>query len=227
VYEHEAVAGVLARCFFVEAREDIPLHFPDDPPAHPSRRFHRISEEECWEQLRVTANTSAPGDSGIGWSLLKRAWGTIKELLTFIFNRCLCLGVHPTRWKHAVVVVIPKPDKPDYSHAKAHRPISLLEAMSKLLKKVIAKRMQHNIVAHELIPTSQFGGRMHSSCLDAGLTLIHDVQRAHQQGLKCSILLFDIKGFFDHVNHDRMVAILERHGYPQELTQWVASFLWN
>jgi hypothetical protein len=24
-----------------------------------------------------------------------------------------------------------------------------------------------------------------------------------------------------------MVAILERHGYPQELTQWVASFLWN
>ena len=56
----------------------------------------------------------------------------------------------------------------------------------------VAKRMQHDIVAHELIPTTQFGRRLHSSCLDAGITLIHDVQTAHAVGLKVGILLFDI-----------------------------------
>ena len=70
--------------------------------------------------------------------------------------------------------MIPKPDKPDYSRVKAHRPISLLENMSKLMEKAVAKRLQHDIVTHELIPTQQFGGRSHSSCLDAGFTLIHD-----------------------------------------------------
>jgi hypothetical protein len=219
------MTGVLAWRFFVEARVDIPLLFADDPPGKPTRQFHAISEEECWEQLRITSNTSAPGDSGVGWSLLKRGWGTIKEVLTLIFNRCLELGVHPTHWKHAVVVVIPKPGKMDYSYAKAHRPISLLECMSKLLEKIVAKPFQHDIVKYDLIPTSQFGGRMHSSCLDAGLSLLHNVQWAHQLGLKCGILLFDVKGFFDHVNHDRMIVILKRQGYPPEITVWVASFL--
>jgi hypothetical protein len=59
--------------------------------------------------------------------------------------------------------------------AKAHRPISLLETMSKLLEKVVAQHMQHDIVSEELIPTTQFGRQKHSSCLDVGLTLLHDI----------------------------------------------------
>ena len=85
--------------------------------------------------------------------------------------------------------------------------------------------MQHDIVAHELIPTNQFGGRMHSSCLDAGITLIHDVQTAHAAGLKASILLFDIRGFFDNVNHNRLAAILDNLRYTLELVRWTRSFL--
>jgi hypothetical protein len=123
------------------------------------------------------------------------------ELLTNIFTACISLQYHPTRWKEAVVVVIPKPGKTDYSQAKAHRPISLLETMSKLMEKAIAKHFQHDIVKHELIPTNQFGGRTHSSCLDAGLSLIHDIQTAHANNLKTGILLFDVKGFFDNMNH--------------------------
>jgi hypothetical protein len=97
--------------------------------------------------------------------------------------------------------------------------------MSKLLEKAVAKRMQHDIVKYELIHTSQFGGHTYSSCLDAGLALIHDVQDAHQRGLKVGILLFDVRGFFDNVNHGHMTAILENLGYPPELVRWSAAFL--
>jgi hypothetical protein len=97
--------------------------------------------------------------------------------------------------------------------------------MSKLLEKAVAKRMQHDIVAHKLIHTNQFGGRAHSSCLDMGLTLLHDVQSVHRAGFKVGILLFDVRGFFDNVNHNRMMAILENSGYPPELVQWAESFL--
>jgi retron-type reverse transcriptase len=97
--------------------------------------------------------------------------------------------------------------------------------MSKLLEKAVAKRMQHDIVKHELIHANQFGGRAHSSCLDAGLALIHDVQDAHRRGLKVGILLFDVRGFFDNVNHGRMTAVLENLGYPPELVRWSEAFL--
>jgi hypothetical protein len=177
--------------------------------------------------LKAAANKSALGGSGIGWDLMKKGWSHMSELLTNIYNACITTGHHPARWKEATVVVIPKADKPDYLAAKAYRPISLLENLSKLLEKAVAKHFQHDIVTHELIPTNQFGGRTHSSCLDAGLTLIHDVQTAHANGLKVGILLFDVRGFFDNVNHARLVALIKNMGFSNDLSRWMASFLAN
>jgi hypothetical protein len=225
VYDHEEMASLLSARFFAEEGAHIPTSFHDDPPPLPPRPFHPFTEVELEPLLRATTNKSAPGSSGIGWNLLKKGWGATKDHLVEVYNAYLLLGHHPAQWKEAKVVAIPKPDKPDYSLPKAHRPISLLETMSKLLEKAIAKRMQHDIVAHELIHTNQFGGCAHSSCLDVGLTLLHDVQSAHRAGLKAGILLFDIRGFFDNINHSRMTAILENSGYPPELVRWSAAFL--
>ena len=66
---------------------------------------------------------------------------------------------------------------------------------------------------------------MHSSCLDAALTLIHDVQGAHAAGLKAGMLLFDVKGFFDYINHARMVAILKQLGFNRLIVNWTRHFL--
>jgi hypothetical protein len=227
IHEHEELASLLSERFFAEEAEPIPTRFHDDPEPRQARPYEAFTESELDLLLRQTANKSAPGTSGIGWFLLKRGWEAVKDHLIAIYNACFALGHHPARWREAKVVVIPKPDKPDYSLPKAHRPISLLETMSKLLEKAVAKRMQHDIVKYELIQANQFGGRAHSSCLDAGLALLHDVQEAHHRGLKCGILLFDVCGFFDNVNHGRMTAILENLGYSPELVQWSEAFLKN
>jgi hypothetical protein len=225
VYDHEGIASLLSARFFAEEGTPIPTTFEDDPAPRATRTFLPFGESELFSLLRTTANKSAPGSSGIGWSLLKKGWGAVKDHLLLVYNACLTLGHHPPRWKEAKVMAIPKPDKADYSLPKAHHPISLLETMSKLLEKAVAKRMQHDIVKHELILANQFGGRAHSSCLDAGLALIHDVQDAHRRGLKVGILLFDVRGFFDNVNHGRMTAILENLGYPPKLVRWSEAFL--
>ena len=124
-----------------------------------------------------------------------------------------------------MVVIIPKPNKSDYLSAKSRHPISLLEMMSKLLEKAIAKQFQHEIVEHNLVPTIQFGGQSHSSCLDTGLTLLHDIQVAHTAGLKAGMVLFNVKGFFNSVNHDRMVGILHYLGFSPHIVRWAEDFL--
>jgi hypothetical protein len=225
VYDHEGMASLLSARFFTEEGSPIPTSFNDDPLPQDVQPFTPFGESKLLSLLRAMANKSAPGSSGIGWSMLKKGWEAVKDHLILSYNSCLFLGHHLARWREAKVVAIPKPDKADYSLPKAHRPISLLETMSKLLEKAIAKCMQHNIVKYELIHANQFGGRAHSSCLDTGLALIHNVQDAHRRGLKVGILLFDIRGFFNNVNHGRMMAILENLGYPPELVRWSAVFL--
>jgi hypothetical protein len=205
------------RGFFAREGEPIPTHFEDDLAPCPTWSFELFGEAEMASLLKVMVNKLVPGLLGIGWSLLKKGWDMVKDHLITIFNACLYLGHHPVHWKEAKVVAIPKQDKPDYLLPKAHQPISLLKTMSKLLEKVVAKHVQHNIVIHKLIHMNQFGGHAHSSCLDAGLTLLHNIQMAYKAGLKVGILLFNMRGFFNNINHRRMTAILENLGYPPEL----------
>ena len=131
----------------------------------------------------------------------------------------------PSIWKEAVICIIPKPNRADYTLAKNFRPISLLECMGKLLEKVVAKLIYRDLTNHDLVATTQFGGQNASSTLDAGLALLHDIQAAHQSGLRTGILLFDIQGFFDNINHDRLTRIFADLGFAPELVSWCKSFL--
>ena len=224
-FEHEEVADLLAQRFFTTDPGDVPLMQHDDPPARPIRPFPLITGREVRKCLDGTNNSSAPGESGISWEILKMAWPVIEDHFVTLANACTNIGHHPTEWRKALVVVIPKPGKDDYSQAKSYRPISLLETLSKLIEKVMLKRFLYDIDKYSLIPTTQFGTRAFSCTMDAGITLLHDVEHALRNGQKCAALLFDIKGFFDNVHKDRMAATIGNLGYSDGVKAWALSFL--
>src|SRR6266852_2055496 len=124
-----------------------------------------------------------------------------------------------------MIAVVPKPDKSDYSLPKSYRPVALLECLDKLLEKVITQRILHNVGAHNLVPTNQFGARPHSSTIHAGLALTHDIATVHAKGSCCGSLLLDIQGFFDNINHDRLIHTFRILGFAQKICQWLTSFL--
>ena len=124
-----------------------------------------------------------------------------------------------------MVVVIPKPNQVDHFAAKNYRPISLLESILKLLEKAVSKCLMYTINHHHLIPTTQFSTRAFSSTLDTGLALLHDAQTVLCKGEKGTMLMFDIKGFFNNVKWDRLHAVMDNMGFPKELVEWTNSFL--
>jgi hypothetical protein len=131
-------AALFKAWFFPEDPKPVSPVQMTDPLPHLPRTWDPISPEEITLALSTASNSSALGISGIGYKILKWAHSTYPDALTLFFNLCLDSGTHP--WKHAKVVVINKPDKPNYSLPKAYHPISLLEYMGKLLEKVVAKR---------------------------------------------------------------------------------------
>jgi len=127
----------------------------DDPPPLNTRTWANITVEEITEALRTSSTKSTPGPSGIGYTILKWAHAARPEALTIIFNLCLETSKHP--WNEATIVVLNKPQKPDYSVAKAYRPISLLECTGKVLEKIVANRINADILNHDILPPTQFG----------------------------------------------------------------------
>ena len=61
--------------------------------------------------------------------------------------------------------------------------------------------------------------------LNAGLTLLHNIQSAHQSKFKTGILLFDIQGYFNNINHECLIKIFMDLGFAPELVKWCRSFL--
>ena len=114
-----------------------------------------ISSDEVTQALRTTSNKSAPRLSGFGYKLLKWAHATRPDYLPFLFNLCLDSGTHP--WKMATIVMVNKPQKPNYSVPKAYHPIALMECTGKLLEKIVTKCLNADIQAFNLLPMSQFG----------------------------------------------------------------------
>jgi hypothetical protein len=100
-FDHDTMSSVFANWFFARDLGDIPLSFPDDPPSRPARPFAPITADEAFALLSCTGNASSPGDSGVGWALLKKGWGPASEALTAVFNTCIALEHHPAIWKNA------------------------------------------------------------------------------------------------------------------------------
>jgi Reverse transcriptase (RNA-dependent DNA polymerase) len=91
-------------------------------------------------------------------------------------------------------------------------PIALLKCLGKLLEKVVAKWIIHNVMSLNLIPTTQFGAHPFSSTIDASLCLTNNIETTHSFGSVCGTLLFNIQGFFDNVNHTHLTSLVHALG---------------
>ena len=119
------------------------------------------------------------------------------------------------------MVVLNKPNKPDYSQAKAYRPISLLECTGKLMEKIITKRVNHDIAAANLLSISQFGLHPHYTAVDAVTTLVHRIQATHATGHTATLLLFDISRFFNNMNPEWVAQIFWIKGFLGYTCEWI------
>ena len=155
-FEPEEMARILAERFFVQDPGDVTVSQCNDPQQTPTCQFKPFMAKELTSLLMNASSNSAPGTSVISWQILKLAWMVIKDHAITIANACIQIGHHPQQWCHILVVVIPKPDRLDYSHAKNYRPISLIKCLSNLVEKGMSKRFLYDIDKHKLVPTTQF-----------------------------------------------------------------------
>ena len=193
----------------------------------PVREWASFSALELMEALAACSSLSSPGPDHVTWVHLKKIVAEPQCLNVFIklANACLTVGCWPKHFKESISVIIPKPGKPSYSAPKAFRPIALLNTLGKLIEKMLSNRIQHDMIAYDIVDPNQFGGIRQRSTKDAGLYLTHLVRTGWARGLKTSVIAFDIAQFFPSINHDALMAILRKQGFPPLVVNFFASYL--
>lgn len=184
------------------------------------------SVNEVRDQIRTIKIRKAPGPDGMKNIIIKNLSLIAINYFTTLIHAMFSIGYFPNSWKCAKVIAIPKPGK-DNSIPNNNRPISLLSGLSKLVEKLLAKRLKDELAYRKILPDYQFGFRQKMSTGHAIMNLKKDASIALSKRQSTSIVLLDIEKAFDTVWHNGLLLKLIRIGLPYWMIKFIQSYITN
>jgi hypothetical protein len=151
----------------------------------------------------------SPGSDLITAEVARKLPNKAITQLTHIFNAILRLSYIPLQWKFSIIIMFPKPNKPTDNPA-SYRPISLLPFFSKLLEKLILKRIYPIITENKIIPNSQFGFREKHSTIHQIHRLADAIACSLEKKQYTSAVFLDVSQAFDKVWHPGLLYKLKK-----------------
>jgi hypothetical protein len=193
-------------------------------PQRPAVPMPRLTIEEVERRIFAAKPWKAPGDDGLPAMVWKQIWPAVKDRVLLLFQTSLDDGELPAQWRNAKIIPLKKPNKGDYTAAKAWRPISLLSTLGKALESVVAERISHAVETFGLLPTNHFGARKKRSTEQALLLLQEHIYKAWRSRKVLSLASFDVKGAYNGVYKERLLQRLTARGIPPALVRWIDAF---
>uniref|UniRef100_A0A2S2PH29 Putative RNA-directed DNA polymerase n=1 Tax=Schizaphis graminum TaxID=13262 RepID=A0A2S2PH29_SCHGA len=182
------------------------------------------SPSEVKNIISKLRNNKSPGHDLITNTITKKLPKKAILLLTYIYNGILRLSYIPSTWKYSVIILIHKPGKPP-NIPSSYRPISLLPTFSKILEKIIIKRIYSILNGKNIIPNAQFGFRSNHSSLHQIHRIVDNIASSLEQKNFCSGVFLDVAQAFDRIWHEGLLYKLLFLPTPLYLT--LKSFLTN
>ena len=136
--------------------------------------------------------------------MVKKLVYSIRISLITIFNKSFELGIYPDLFKVAKVIPLHKNGAKDNSDN--YRPILLLPVLSKVLEKLMFKRMTGFVNKENLLNMKQFGFREEHSTQNTITTLVSDVLDGFKSKLFTLALFIDLRKAFDTIEHEVLLS---------------------
>ncbi len=147
--------------------------------------------------------------------------------LNFIISCCFKLSYFPDTWKKAQVIAIHKPGK-NPSFASSYRPISLLSSLSKVLERVLLKRILEHVNKHNIIPEEQHGFKSKKSTTHQLVRIINHIKNSFKINQQSTgMVLLDVEKAFDRVWHSGLLYKLIKFKFPPYIIKISKSIISN
>ena len=172
--------------------------------------LRQTTEKEIRTLIFQLPNESSSGHDQISNKLLKGIGEPISYPLTIVFNQSITQGIFPDIMKLADVTPLYKGKEKD--EVINYQPISLLMTLSKILKKIIYKRVYNYLDKNNILYESQYGFRNKCSCEQAITELLDHILQAKESNHFSASVFLDLSKAFDTLNHDVLLKKLDRYG---------------
>ena len=156
------------------------------------------------ESILVNLKTErSVGWDGISTKILKNSKYMIIPPLTHIINLSISNGIFPSVFKISIIHPIHKSGSKD--NITNYRPISVLPALSKVMEKIINKRLLSYLEKENILSPNQYGFRAGYSTSDAATNLTESIALYLDSKMKCLGVFLDLAKAFDTVSIPRLL----------------------
>ncbi|GFU72930.1 probable RNA-directed DNA polymerase from transposon BS [Trichonephila clavipes] len=192
--------------------------------SHGHEIFHRnFSISELREAVGHIRCAKSPGPDNFHPEFLKHLGCNALSVLLTLYNHSWKYGV-PAIWKKAIVVPIPKKNKP-LDDLNSYRPISLTSILSKVMERMITSRLDWYLETNNLLISSQAGFRKCQSTNQQVVFLGQSIKDALDQRHSALALFVDFEAAFDKVWRLKCIQKLQTLGVCNNMLMWIRNFI--
>jgi len=181
--------------------------------------------EEVAKLIQNLKSKNSSGHDNITSKLLKHLNDELKSPICDLINKSINSGIFPDVYKLAEVVPIYKSKNKEETNN--YRPISLLPTISKILEKIIHKRVYKFLQKNKILYDSQYGFRPNHSTNDAITELVADVTKSFEDKNNTLSIFLDLSKAFDTIDHTILLHKLNHYGIRGTSLNWFKSYLEN
>ena len=182
-----------------------------------------ITQMEILKLINNLPGKRSSGYDGISNVLLKEIAPLILTPLTIIFNQSISQGVFPDCMKLAEITALHKSN--DRELCTNYRPISLLNTISKILEKIMYKRVYRFLNTTNQFYEKQYGFRSKHSCENAVSDLVGELVKNIKDKKYTISLFLDLSKAFDTLEHAVIFDKMEKYGIRGNALNWFKSYL--
>ena len=187
--------------------------------------FQNITADIIFKTLSKLKPKSSAGHDNISSKLLIQIMPCIISPVVHLFNLSFKTGFIPKNYKSAKVIPIFKAG--EQNRFDNYRPISILNAFSKLMEKIVAGQMIKYLNKYKILYEHQYGFRPGRNTSQPLLQLINKVyQGLNSKDYEYTISVFiDLRKAFDTCNISILLKKLEHYGFRGISLKWFSSYL--
>lgn len=184
-----------------------------------------VTEAEIIDTINNLKNSNSTGFDEFSVRIIKQCGHLLVKPLSHIINSCFTNGCFPNLLKLSKVICLYK--KGDPKEMSNYRPISLLSVFSKIVEKLLAKRILNFLEVNNVLSSNQHGFKEGRSTISALTSILDFIYKNLDTGNKVMAVFIDLSKAFDCVDHDILLKKIECYGLRGQCNKLLKSYLLN